>query len=64
MPIQENTLVIDGTDLGDIFGLSVLDGSELPLPEPKTYTVDVPGSDGVIDLTEFAGDIAYQQRTP
>ena len=62
MPIQENTLVIDGTDLGDIFGLSVLDGFELPLPEPKTYTVDVPGSDGVIDLTEFAGDIAYQQR--
>ena len=63
MPIQENTLVIDGTDLGDIFGLSVLDGFELPLPEPKTYTVNVPGSDGVIDLTEFAGDIAYQQRS-
>ena len=59
---QTNGLTIDGHDLGDM-GLVVLDGFELPLPEPKTYLVDVPGSDGVIDLTEFAGDIAYQQRS-
>ncbi len=59
---QRNSLTIDGHDLGDI-GLVVLDGFELPLPEPKTYFVDVPGSDGVIDLTEFAGDIAYNQRS-
>lgn len=60
---QRNSLTIDGHDLGDELGLIVLDGYELPLPEPKTYLVDVPGSDGVIDLTEFAGDIAYQQRS-
>ena len=59
---QTNTLTIDGHDLGDM-GLIVLDGFELPVPEPKTYLVDVPGSDGIIDLTEFAGDIAYQQRS-
>ena len=59
---QRNSLTIDGHDLGDM-GLVVLDGFELPLPEPKTYLVDVPGSDGVIDLTEFAGDISYQQRS-
>lgn len=59
---QTNGLTIDGHDLGDM-GLVILDGFELPLPEPKTYVVDVPGSDGVIDLTEFAGDIAYQQRS-
>ena len=59
---QTNTLTIDGHDLGDM-GLVVLDGFELPLPEPKTYLVDVPGSDGLIDLTEFAGDIAYQPRS-
>ena len=58
---QTNSLTIDGHDLGDM-GIVILDGFELPLPEPKTYLVDVPGSDGVIDLTEFAGDIAYQQR--
>ena len=59
---QTNSLTIDGHDLGDM-GLVILDGFELPLPEPKTYLVDVPGSDGIIDLTEFAGDIAYQQRS-
>lgn len=61
--IQRNNLVIDGTDIGDEFGLVVLDGYELPEPEPKTYTIDVPGSDGVIDLTEYGGDVAYGQRT-
>ncbi len=29
--------------------------------EAKTYAVDVPGG-GSIDLTEFGGDVAYQQR--
>ncbi|WP_288924165.1 hypothetical protein, partial [uncultured Bifidobacterium sp.] len=32
-------------------------------PEPKTYTVDIPGGDGVIDLTQsLTGDVAYKNR--
>lgn len=62
MPIQKNNLVVDGHDLGDELGILVLDGYDIPLPEPKIYTVDVPGSDGVIDLTGFAGDVSYGQR--
>lgn len=31
-------------------------------PEVKTKKIDVPGSDGVIDLTQFDGDIHYNNR--
>lgn len=33
-------------------------------PEPKTYTVDIPGADGYLDLTEsLMGDVKYNNRT-
>lgn len=32
-------------------------------PEPKTNTVDVPGADGIIDLTEANGAICYHNRS-
>lgn len=36
---------------------------KIPLPEPKTYTVDVPGADGEIDLTEaLQGYVRYKRR--
>lgn len=31
-------------------------------PEPKTEEIDIPGGDGVLDLTEFFGDVKYNNR--
>lgn len=36
---------------------------QIPMPEAQTMTVDVPGMDGVIDLTEaLTGAVCYQNR--
>ena len=32
-------------------------------PEPKIITVEIPGSDGVKDLTETFGSVKYKNRT-
>lgn len=56
-------LAINGVYTYDDLGMLLTAGTELDPPSPKTYTVDVPGSDGVIDLTEFAGDVTYNQRS-
>lgn len=33
-------------------------------PSPKTLYIDIPGSDGVLDLTEFlTGDVKFENRT-
>lgn len=59
----ENRLIVDGVDLSVRYQLILLDGYTLSPPEPKTYTVDVPGGDGVIDLTQaLTGDVAYSNR--
>lgn len=45
------------------FGL-ILSSQTISLPKPKTKTVEVPGADGVIDLTEcLTDDVKYQNRT-
>ena len=31
-------------------------------PSPKTETIDIPGGDGVLDLTEFFGETKYDNR--
>ena len=42
----------------------VLTKTEIPLPTPKTSTVDIKGADGVLDLSEvLTGDILYNNRT-
>lgn len=59
----ENRLIVGGVDLSIRYQLILLDGYTLSPPEPKTYTVDVPGGDGVIDLTQaLTGDVAYSNR--
>ena len=67
MEIQKypnNRLIVDGVDLSSRYSLILVDGYSLEPPEPKTYTVDIPGGDGVIDLTEtLLGDTAYKNRT-
>lgn len=41
----------------------VLTKAEIPLPTPKTFTVDIKGADGVLDLSEvLTGDIPYNNR--
>lgn len=45
----------------DDFGL-VLSSKEIGTPEPKTITIDVEGSDGVLDFTEFAGQVKFRNR--
>lgn len=35
----------------------------IPLPEPKTISVDIPGRDGKIDLSNAFGEIKYENRT-
>lgn len=42
----------------------VLTKSDIEFPEPKTSTVDIKGSDGVLDLSEaLTGEIKYSNRT-
>lgn len=42
----------------------VLTKSEIEFPNPKTSTVDIKGSDGVLDLSEaLTGEIKYSNRT-
>ena len=58
-----NRLIVDGVDLTVRFQMALLDGYTLSPPEPKTYTVDIPGGDGAIDLTQaLTGDVAYKNR--
>lgn len=60
---EDHRLIVGGVDVCERFGLVMLDSSTFEPPEPKTYTVDIPGGNGVIDLTEaLTGDVAYKQR--
>lgn len=45
-------------------GLVLVDGSEkIGLPEIQTYNIEVPGRDGLLDLTEaLNGEVAYKNR--
>lgn len=55
-------LVIGGIDVFDEYSALMTDDFELGVPEPKTYTVEVPGGDD-IDLTDaLSGDCAYSDR--
>lgn len=59
----ENRLIVNGVDLTLKYGLILIDGYKLDPPEVKKYEVDIPGGDGVIDLTEsLLGDSAYKNR--
>lgn len=58
-----NRLIVNGVDVCESFGMIMADGYTLTPPTPKTYTVDIPGGNGKIDLTEtLLGDVAYDNR--
>lgn len=62
--LPDQRIVVNGVDICETYEIALLDGYELAPPEPKTYTVDIPGGNGVIDLTEaLTGDVAYENRT-
>ena len=61
--LPNNRLIVNGIDLTERYGLILVDGYTLEPPEPKTYTVDIPGGNGVIDLTNaLSGDTVYKNR--
>lgn len=41
----------------------ILTGQNIEVPKAKIYTVDVEGIDGKLDLSEFFGEIKYENRT-
>ena len=66
----KNRLIVGDADSGvniDLtvkFGMILLDGYSINPPTLKTYYVDVPGSDGKLDLTDvLMGRAAYNNRT-
>lgn len=40
----------------------ILSQKTIGTPEPKTEEIDIPGGDGVLDLTEFFGTVKYHNR--
>lgn len=62
--LPNNRLIVNGVDLTAKFKMVLSDGYTLEPPSSKTYTVDIPGGNGVIDLTEtLLGDTAYENRS-
>ena len=45
----------------DDFNL-ILTQKTIGTPSPKTETIDIPGGDGVLDLTDFFGEVKYNNR--
>lgn len=59
----DNRLIVNGVDLTTRWGMVLVDGYVLEPPEPKIYAIDIPGGDGIIDLTEaLSGDVKYKNR--
>lgn len=55
-------VTINGKHSYNDFGL-ILTSVNLPLPAPKRVLVDIPGSDGVADITEQIGSVKFNNRT-
>ena len=53
---------LDNYNTFDNWGLYLISRKETP-PQPKIYTVEIPGGDGLIDLTEALGSVAYGNRS-
>ena len=61
--LPDQRIIVGGVDISERFNIALIDGYELNPPDVKTYTVDIPGGNGVIDLTEaLTGDVVYEQR--
>lgn len=59
----KNRLIVDNVDLTEKFKMILADGYTLEPPKPKTYTIEIPGGNGTLDLTEtLTGDTTYENR--
>jgi hypothetical protein len=62
--LPDNRIIVDGVDICSKFGLVLIDGYTLSPPAEKSYTLDIPGANGSIDLTDkIMGDTAYENRS-
>lgn len=62
--LPDNRLIVNDVDLTSRYGMILTDGYTMDPPTAKTYTVDIPGGDGKLDLTEsLLGDTAYENRS-
>lgn len=59
---MNESVTFGGVDTLADLGLRILQDVETPPPEVKDVTVDIPGGDGSIDLSEFSGDVRYSDR--
>lgn len=41
----------------------ILQKQEIGAPEPKTIQIEIEGGDGVLDLTDFFGEVKYKNRS-
>lgn len=41
----------------------ILSSKEIEAPEPKINQIEIEGGDGVLDLTDFFGDVKYKNRS-
>ena len=58
---------MNGITFGDLHSYRdlslILKSKQIGTPAPKIKTIDIPGGDGVIDATEFFGEVKYQNRS-
>lgn len=56
-----------GVKFGDLHSYDdlelILQSVSMPLPTPKTSTIEIPGADGCLDLTSYFGDVRFNNRT-
>lgn len=55
------TVVFGDKDSYGDYGL-IRTNATIGAPQPKTYTVDIEGADGSLDLTEYFGEVLYENR--
>lgn len=55
-------VVFDGVKSFDDWGIK-LETIQLSFPEPKTDMINIPGMEGMLDLTEVNGPVCYKNRT-
>ena len=65
--MQKVRLSMKGVKFGNLhsyyeWGL-ILSSKEIQSPKPKVNQIDIEGSDGVLDLTEFFGDVKFENRS-
>ena len=56
------SVIVNGVDLQKEYGLYLLKDSEFLPPKPKLYYLDVPGSNGSLDVSECFGEVLYENR--